>query len=362
MQERRRERPGTRTPRPTAGPRTGEPRERPPQRRQAAPDLRGRDAAGWDQAAGWYDSLLGERGSFYHQNVAIPGALALLDAQPRHQVLDLGCGQGVFSRALAERGAAVTGVDASEPLVRIARQRSRDIRYHVGDARKLDFLPSGSFDAVACLLALQNMEPIEPVLAECARVLRPGGRLVIVVNHPCFRVPRQSGWGWDEERKLQYRRVDRYLTDLKVPIQTHPGDAPRQVTWTYHHPLSGYVRALAAAGLYVDALEEWASPKTSQPGERAQAENAARQEIPLFLALRAVKVAAPGPKTGASLVQETKKPETSAPSGERRRPPARGRPRREKPRERPAGHVKRGAGKPSRPGRPGNRQSRQRPG
>jgi SAM-dependent methyltransferase len=305
---------------------------------------------------------VGERGSFYHRNVVIPGALALLGVQPGQRVLDLGCGQGVFCRALAERGAVVTGVDASEQLIRMARQRTRDVRYYVGDARKLDFLPPASFDAVACLLALQNMEPIEPVLAECARVLRPGGRLAIVVNHPCFRVPRQSGWGWDEERKLQYRRVDRYLTDLKVPIQTHPGDAPGEVTWTFHHPLNAYVRALAGAGLYVDALEEWASPRTSQPGARAQAENAARQEIPLFLALRALKPAAPGPRMDTAPAREPRRAEGPPTSRVRRGPPAIDRPRRERPTGQMGGHFKRGAGQPPRPGRPGNRQSRRQPG
>lgn len=264
-------------------------RRRPPSRREAPRDD---ETGGWDRAARWYDSLVGERGSFYHQRIVVPGALKLLDVKRGERVLDLACGQGVFSRALAERGAQVVGVDASERLVQMARRRSdANIQYHVGDARKLDFLPDGSFDAIGCLLALQNIEPMEPVLAECGRLLKPGGRVVFVINHPCFRVPRQSGWGWDEERKLQYRRVDRYLSDLKVPILTHPGDAPREITWTYHHPLGAYVRALASAGLYVDALEEWVSPRTSQPGPRARAENVARQEIPLFLAVRAVKQA-----------------------------------------------------------------------
>src|SRR5690606_20504011 len=93
--------------------------------------------------------------------------------------------------------------------------------------------------------------------------------------------------------KVQYRRVDRYLLPRKAPIVTHPGSAPDQYTWTFHKPISAYVRAMRQAGLLVDAIEEWPSHKTSQPGPRAAAENRARQEIPMFLAIRGVKLELP---------------------------------------------------------------------
>jgi SAM-dependent methyltransferase len=207
-------------------------------------------------------------------------------------VLDLACGQGAVSRALCQAGAAVTGVDLSPRLIQMARQRSpKAIRYLVGDARRLDSLPDKSFDAAVCVLAAQNIEPIAPVFAQCARLLKPGGRLVTVLTHPAFRIPRQSGWGRDEDRKLLFRRVDRYLTPLKIPIDMRPFKLPdQQVTWTYHRPIQTYVNGLAEAGLWTNTLEEWPSPRASQPGPTARAENRARGEFPLFLALRAVLV------------------------------------------------------------------------
>jgi hypothetical protein len=91
---------------------------------------------------------------------------------------------------------------------------------------------------------------------------------------------------------VQFRRVDRYLLPRKSPIVTHPGKTPDVYTWTFHRPIGAYVKALRNAGMLVDAMDEWPSHKTSAPGPRAAAENAARKEIPMFLALRAVKVSA----------------------------------------------------------------------
>ena len=245
----------------------------------------------WQNAAEWYDQLVGDEGSEYHREVVLPGALRLLAPQPGQRIIDIACGQGVLCRLLAERGVEPTGVDAAEALIRAARERGPEqIRYHVGDARDLSFLSPDSFDAAACVLAIQNIHPIAPVLQGVQRILRIGGGFVLIMMHPCFRGPKETSWGWDEGKKVQYRRVDRYLLPRKTPIVTHPGKDPSAYTWTFHKPLEAYVKALSKSGLLIDALEEWASHKQSTSGPRAPAENIARKEIPMFLALRAVKV------------------------------------------------------------------------
>jgi ubiquinone/menaquinone biosynthesis C-methylase UbiE len=235
-----------------------------PNRGPAAPERPRASDQPWDEVATWYDALVGDEGSEYHQKVIVPGILRLLELRPGERALDLACGQGVLSRALFKQGAEVTGVDSSPRLLQMARQRSpRGIRYLQADARALNGLADASFDAIACALAIQNIDPLEPVLSGCARLLRPGGRLVLVMNHPTFRIPRQSRWGWDEARRLMYRAVDRYLSPLRIPIDTRPFKAPGQFTWTYHRPLQDYVKALTSAGLLVDALEEWPSDRKS---------------------------------------------------------------------------------------------------
>ena len=245
----------------------------------------------WGGVAKWYDDLVGESGSEYHREVVLPGAARLLSARAGERVVDVACGQGVLCRLLHERGVEVTGIDAARELIASARQRSDPaIHYHVGDARELRFLPADHFDAAACVLAIQNIHPITPVFAGVARALKERGRFVVVMMHPAFRGPKETSWGWDEKEKVQYRRVDRYLVPRKTPIVAHPGKSPDLYTWSFHKPIEAYVKAARAAGLLVDALEEWESHKTSTSGPRAPAENQARKEIPMFLAMRVMKI------------------------------------------------------------------------
>ncbi len=248
----------------------------------------------WGDVADWYDQLVGEFGSEYHREVVLPGVLRMLALQPGDRGLDIACGQGVLCRILAERGVEMTGVDAARPLIEAARQRGPEsIRYEIAEAQEMGFLASGQFTGAACVLAIQNMHPLGPVFMEAARVLREWGRLVIVMMHPCFRGAGETSWGWDADPSVQYRRVDRYLLPRKTPIVTHPGKSPDKYTWSFHKPIQTYVKALRAAGLLVDAIEEWPSHKNSTSGPRAAAENVARKEIPLFLSIRSMKVTVP---------------------------------------------------------------------
>ena len=250
---------------------------------------RKKGSAVWDQAAQWYDALVGLKGSEYQQALIFPGALQMMRLKKRDTVLDLACGPGAFSRYLSQKGMIVTGLDTSEEMIRFAQSRSDlSIQYEQGDAQASQVLGDKKFDAVVCLLALQNIESLHPVMLNVKRWLKPGGRFVMVITHPCFRIPRQTHWGWDEEKKIQYRRVDLYGSESAIPIVTPPLAQSKIFTVTYHRPLQSYFQALAEAGLCVDGLEEWASHKTSEPGKRSRAENRARQEIPLFMALRAV--------------------------------------------------------------------------
>lgn len=239
----------------------------------------------WEKSADWYDGIIGERGSELYQAVVIPGALNLLAPKRGERVLDLGCGQGVFSRALAQAGCQVTGVDAAPTLIQKARTYpvKPPVRYLARDAAQIEDL--GEFDAASAILCVQNMEHLDVVSAAAAKVLKPGGRMLWVVNHPAFRIPRQTSWGNDEATKIQYRRIDAYSSTLSIPIIMHPGRPDSETTTSFHRSLQTLTGTGFGAGLRLAGMEEWYSHKESQPGPRAKAENRARKEFPLFLAL-----------------------------------------------------------------------------
>jgi SAM-dependent methyltransferase len=128
---------------------------------------------------------------------------------------------------------------------------------------------------------------------ECARALKPGGRFIIVINHPAFRIPGRSSWEWDEKEAKQYRRLDAYMSEDQNKIDMTPGKskvADKRFTVSFHRPLQSYFKALAKAGFAVTRLEEWISHKESQKGPRAMEEDRMRKEMPLFLCLEAKKI------------------------------------------------------------------------
>ena len=258
--------------------------------------------AGWDHVASWYDALVGDEGSDYHRNVIIPAALRLLAPRTGEKVLDLCCGQGVLIRHLLAAGAGeVMGVDASANLIELAQRRYSTeqaqgrVSFLVADAMKSLPALKEVFDCALCVMAIQDLSDPAAACRSMSQALRTGGRAVIVMMHPCFRIPRQSSWGWDDARKMQYRRIDRYANNLDIPIATHPGRNQAVSTLFHHRPLSTYLNALGSVGLAVVGCEELCTHRRSQPGGRSKGENRAWQEFPLFLALKTLRISASQP-------------------------------------------------------------------
>ncbi|OGH19158.1 MAG: hypothetical protein A3D74_00055 [Candidatus Levybacteria bacterium RIFCSPHIGHO2_02_FULL_37_13] len=245
----------------------------------------------WGKVAGWYNKLLEQKDGTYQKTLILPNILRLLEIKRGETILDLACGQGFFAREFSKMGAKVIGVDVSQELIELAKKHpSQSVEYHVSSAGNLSFLGNKTIDKVVIILALQNIENVHGVFNECNRVLKPNGKLYIVLSHPSFRIPKQSSWGWDEAQKFQYRRIDSYLTESKVKIQMHPGDNPKEITWSFHRPLQFYFKMLNKYGFSISRLEEWNSNKESELGPRKLAEDKARKEIPLFLFMQALRI------------------------------------------------------------------------
>ncbi len=247
----------------------------------------------WERVATWYDGWVGDHGSTYHRELAIPAVLDLLRPRPGEEILDIGGGQGVLASYLVDAGASVTVVDASARLIDAAVRRHaglRNARFLVGDSRRLPAvagLELGGYDAAVFLLCIQDMDPLDDVVRGVDWALSSRGRVVILMTHPAFRQPRHSGWGLDEGRKLTYRRIDAYLGEMAVPMKSLGGGLP---TRSFHRPISAYVNAFAVAGFAVDAMLEIPDlPPDRRPGKATRGDARANAEIPIFLGLRAVR-------------------------------------------------------------------------
>jgi SAM-dependent methyltransferase len=246
----------------------------------------------WEKQAAWYDQYQGHEGDDFYQRLILPAVLRQLAVIPGRRVLDVGCGQGVLGRALAERQIASLGIDASPSLIEAAQRRSGPLeQYRLGDVRTLEtVLVNEHFAAASAVLCLQDLDPLEPVFAGVAEAVEPGGRFVMVMTHPCFRIPKRSGWGWDERDGLQFRRVEAYQSPLRLPIVTHPGQPTDGAsTSSFHRPIAMYLNALGASGFGVVACEELCSHRRGTRGPRFLAEDRAAKEIPQFMVLTALR-------------------------------------------------------------------------
>lgn len=259
----------------------------------------------WEPVAGWYDNLLADDDT-YQSKVILPNLLRLMPPEGK-KVLDIACGQGFFSQAYAKAGANVLGVDISPQLIKLARENAGagagagnesdvgggSLKFEVSPADKIPFAANEVFDSAMIVLALQNIKEMGETLKEAARALKKDGSLVLVLNHPCFRIPKASAWDFDEKNKIQYRRIDKYGRPFSIKVDMTPGKtsaSEKIFTMSFHRPLQDYMKALSSAGFVVAGLEEWISHKQSQAGPRAEAEDNARKEFPLFLAIVARKL------------------------------------------------------------------------
>jgi ubiquinone/menaquinone biosynthesis C-methylase UbiE len=244
----------------------------------------------WDKIGKWYGGIVQEKGHYYHQSVILPNLKRLMNLAKGSRVMDVGCGQGVLGREVGPEIDFV-GIDLATNLINEAREldKSPKHQYLVGDATgKLPAI--APVDCAVMLLALQNMEKPFVAIRNVSNLMKKGGKLVLVLNHPAFRIPKNADWGVDIDRKRQYRKVYKYMTPLRIPIDSSPFDKKdNQVTWSFHYPISSFVEMLTDNGMMVAAMEEWISDKKST-GSMAIVEDEARKEIPLFLAIVAVKI------------------------------------------------------------------------
>lgn len=254
----------------------------------------------WERLADWYDAKQGDEGDLWHRTLIDPTFLRVVGDVRGLRVLDLACGNGYLARRFARAGATVVGVDASGPIIQRAKSREAKarlgIRYLVADATERIPVESGTFDLVASNMALMDMEEVEGAIAEAARVLKPGGRFVASLSHPCFDQGPSSTW--QMERFFRTTKVWRKVARYRHPFEDEMpwGIEDRTVTTVgYHRPLSWYARVLRDAGFLIRSLEE---PEPTKEFIEGSPQGPYVVEIPLHLVIEAVKTAIPVASSG----------------------------------------------------------------
>ena len=207
-------------------------------------------ATDYDSFAAAY-SAQNEKGLF-NAYYARPAILRLAGDVSGRRILDAGCGSGPLAAALHDKGAEVTGFDVSAAMVDLARQRlGDDADLHVADlAAPLPFADA-EFDDVVASLVLHYLEDWAGPLAELRRVLKPGGRLLVSVNHPSAYAIVYP--------EADYFALTRYSEDYTFDGQT--------VWMTYwHRPLQDVINAFTAAGFRIKTVTE-PPPVSDTPAE-----------------------------------------------------------------------------------------------
>lgn len=204
-----------------------------------------------------------------------PAVLSLLPDVCGKRVLDAGCGPGVYTEILLERGAEVVAVDVTPDFVALAQERvgNRATVLRADLQQPLDFAPDGSFDVVVCALVLVYMTTLNATLQEFYRVLKPGGVLVTSSEHPLL------SWRFCEDGD--------YFTTQQTAVYWDSFGEPKPLIKGYHRPLQHLLNPVIQSGFRLDHILE---PQPTDAFRQADPHYyATLMREPGFLCIRAIK-------------------------------------------------------------------------
>ena len=210
----------------------------------------------WEKHADWWQDGFTDGADAEYEEQIIPLALDLLAG--RDTLLDVGTGEGQIARRLIAADAdRVIGVDPTASQISVAAERAGGPVYLRSDADALPFRDATFDGALACLV-YEHIEEMEEALRESARVLRPGGRFVLMLNHPLLQTP---GSGWIDDQWLDppesYWRLGPYLQEASTVEEVQ-----KDVYIPFvHRPLSRYLNAMIEAGFGIQRMIEPAPPE-----------------------------------------------------------------------------------------------------
>jgi SAM-dependent methyltransferase len=178
-----------------------------------------------------------------HSYYVWPAVLDLAGDVAGRRILDVGCGAGPLFESLRDRGAVVTGAEPSAKMLELARKRLGEdaVLHQVGLGDDPLPFPDGAFDDVVACLVLHYLEDWKAPLAELRRVLVPGGRVIVVVDHPFIN-------------KLMHPESDYFAVSQRTQEWTFGGQTVPMVFW--HRPLHAIASAFTEAGFQIAVISE----------------------------------------------------------------------------------------------------------
>lgn len=203
-----------------------------------------------------------------------PNTLSLMPEVKDKHILDAACGPGKYAEILLEKGAIVTGFDISPRMVELAKARNQGKgTFFVHDMRlPMSHFENTSFDVILCALAMHYIEDWNPTLREFYRVLKPGGHLVISIEHPFFE--------FNYFQSKHYFETEPVMCTWKgfgQPVDVH----------SFRRPLEACIRPLTANGFYLETLLE---PKPVEKFKELDPKHYRElNEFPAFMCLRAIR-------------------------------------------------------------------------
>ncbi len=199
------------------------------------------------------------------------------DVKGKH-ILDLGCGEGGYSRAFADNGAVVTAVDCSETLLAYVTDRAdkegANIKALLRNANELEEIQDSEYDIVLCSMMLMDVEDLDGTLQEIHRVLKPRGKVFIYILHPCYK-SKESKWILEEDN------IKVVVTDYFNPAEWIGEIKGIDVPVIYRHrTLSDYIKAFSRNGFILTDMNE---PVPAEEQIKHSARIGWLSKIPMYL-------------------------------------------------------------------------------
>lgn len=219
----------------------------------------------WETNAGFWDERMGEGNVFFNKLIA-PSAGSLLALRPDEHVLEIACGNGNFSRWMAQQGAQVVATDVSSVFIDRARARTTEhadrITYQTLDATDsaaLLALGEARFDAAVCNMAIMDIPSITPLVQALPRLLKPGGRFVFTIMHPCFNsVGLIKAVEEDDKDGIltvrHFVKIEKYATPISEKGLGMIGQPVPQ--FYFHRPLNQLFGAFFEVGFAINGMLE----------------------------------------------------------------------------------------------------------